>query len=228
MSGRILIIDDDMAFGEQVVHLLNKKGFEAKQCVDGEKGLLSAISNTFDLILLDVLLPSINGFSVLKQLRQVKQTPVMMVTASGAESERIQGYEKGADDYISKPCSFTEMLLRIEAILRRSYPKEDVTDKNKLITIDSLQLQKSNQQATYDEHIIELTPIQFRLLWVLADNQYHVLNKPYLYQAVLERAFSRYDRSLDMHLSRLKRKLNDVGWRGDRLKTIHGKGYSLK
>lgn len=228
MSGRILIIDDDIAFGEQIVGLLNERGFEARQCMDGEKGLLSAISDTFDLILLDVLLPSINGFSLLKQLRQVKQTPVMMVTAFGAEAERIQGYQKGADDYLPKPCNFTEMLLRIEALLRRSYPKNDNIDKNKSITLDQLQLRKTQQQVSYNGQMIELTPIQFRLLWVLVDNQNQVLNKPYLYHAVLERAFSRYDRSLDMHLSRLKRKLNDAGWEGDRLKTIHGKGYCLK
>ncbi|MFT6103437.1 MAG: two-component system response regulator PfeR [Candidatus Endobugula sp.] len=227
MPTNILLIDDDATFGEQVIGLLQKKGFTADQCHDGKKGLHSAIHANFDLILLDVLLPSLNGFSVLKQLRQVKQTPVMMLTACGAESERIQGYQKGADDYLAKPCNFTEMLLRIEAVLRRVRSTEKSDQSNTAMVIDQLQIQKTGQRVKYDGQIVEFTPIQFRLLWTLVENHQQILTKPYLYQAVLKRAFSRYDRSLDMHLSRIRRKLSEVGMPQERFVTIHGKGYKF-
>lgn len=222
---RILIIEDDAVFSNQIASLLHDKGFAIKQCYDGEQGLLAAVAGSFDLILLDVLLPSLNGFSVLNQLRQMKETPVMMLTACGAEQERIEGYKKGADDYLPKPCNFTELLLRIEALLRRSLNRRGKTGLQQDLTLGDLTLHRSRQQTCYAGKDVILTPIQFRLLWVLAENAGEVLSKPYLYQVVLERAFSRYDRSLDMHLSRVRKKLMEEGMAAERLATIHGKGY---
>jgi two-component system response regulator PfeR len=170
---------------------------------------------------------SLNGFSVLTQLRQVNQTPVMMVTACRAESERIQGYQKGADDYLAKPCNFTEMLLRIEAVLRRVRSTDKSDQSSTAMVIDQLQIQKTGRRVKYDGQIVEFTPIQFRLLWTQEENHQQILTKPYLYQAVLKRAFSRYDRSLDMQLSRIRRKLSEVGLPHERFVTIHGKCYKF-
>ena len=169
---RILIIEDDTTLSSQVARLLEEKGFSIQQCLDGQKGLLCALQESFDLILLDVLLPSLNGFSVLNQIRRVKQTPIMMITACGAEQERIEGYRKGADDYLPKPFNFTEMML-----------------------------------------------------WVLIENRNEIMSKAFLYHSVLDRPFSRYDRSLDMHLSRVRKKLVEAGMSPERLLTMHGKGY---
>lgn len=119
-AARILIIEDDITLSDQIAHLLEESGFSTRQCQDGQNGLFAALQQSFDLILLDILIPSLDGLSVLNQLRKTKQTPVMMITASGAERERIEGYRTGADDYLPKPFNFTEMLLRIEALLRRS------------------------------------------------------------------------------------------------------------
>lgn len=221
--GRILIIEDDETLNNQLAALLREQGFSIDQCRDGEQGLLAALRDTFDLILLDVLLPGLNGFSVLNQLRQVRQTPVMMLTACGAEAERIEGYSKGADDYLPKPFSFTEVLVRIEALLRRTRGLgKKMVDT---LTVNELVLHRRHQQVSYAGESIALTPIQFRLLWVLVENRGEVLSKPYLYQAVLDRSFSRYDRSLDMHLSRVRRKLMDAGLGADSLATVHNKGY---
>ena len=115
-AARILIIEDDVTLSDQIAHLLEDSGFTTRQCQDGQKGLFAALQQSFDLILLDILIPSLDGLSVLNQLRKTKQTPVMMITASGAEQERIEGYRTGADDYLPKPFNFTEMLLRIEAL----------------------------------------------------------------------------------------------------------------
>ena len=222
---RILIIEDDITLSEQVAQLLQKEGFATEQCHDGEQGLLTALQHRFDLILLDVLLPSLNGLSLLNQLRKVKQTPVMMITASGAEQERIEGYQNGADDYLPKPFSFTELKLRIEAVLRRTLGGQKHSTPVTEITVDELRLVRSQQAVIYAGRSLEFTPIQFRLLWVMLENKEQILSKAMLYQTVLDRAYSRYDRSLDMHMSRIRKKLTDSGMVPQRLATVHGKGY---
>ncbi|WP_250658786.1 response regulator transcription factor [Alkalimarinus coralli] len=224
-SARILIIEDDVTLNDQLADLLRGRGFNITQCRDGEQGLMAAIKDKFELILLDVLLPTMDGFSVLKNLRKSRQTPVMMLTACGAEEDRIRGYSSGADDYLPKPFNFTELGLRIDALLRRSFGLGDRRNQSTEILVDGLRLNRLRQTVSFDGQPITLTPIQFKLLWVLVDSQNDVLTKPYLYQLVLEREFSKYDRSLDMHLSRVRRKLVDAGMAADRLSTVHGKGY---
>ena len=224
-ASRILIIEDDITLSAQIAELLQGRGFMTQQCHDGEQGLLTALQQKFDLILMDVLIPGMNGFSVLEQLRKVKQTPVMMVTARGAEQERILGYSSGADDYLPKPFSFTEMLVRIEALLRRSFRNEKPSVPGNSLKADSLTLDRSKQLSEYEGVSVSLTPSQFKLLWVLVENRHQVLSKALLYQTVLDKPFSRYDRSLDMHLSRVRKKLEEVGMPPDKLATVHGKGY---
>ncbi|AEF04858.1 two-component system response regulator PfeR [Alteromonas sp. 76-1] len=224
-AARILIIEDDITLSDQVARLLKEKGFTTTQCLDGQKGLLAALQESFDLILLDILLPSLNGLAVLNQIRKVKHTPVMMITASGAEQERIEGYRKGADDYLPKPFNFTEMMLRIEALLRRSQRDAIPPKQASQLIIDELQLNRIKQDVRFSGHDVELTPIQFKLLWVLLENHHEVMTKAFLYQSVLNRPFSRYDRSLDMHISRVRKKLVEAGMPPERLSTLHGKGY---
>ncbi|MCQ8847881.1 response regulator transcription factor [Alteromonas stellipolaris] len=224
-AARILIIEDDITLSDQVARLLKEKGFTTTQCLDGQKGLLAALQESFDLILLDILLPSLNGLAVLNQIRKVKHTPVMMITASGAEQERIEGYRKGADDYLPKPFNFTEMMLRIEALLRRSQRDAIPPKQASQLIVDELQLNRIKQDVRFSGHDVELTPIQFKLLWVLLENHHEVMTKAFLYQSVLNRPFSRYDRSLDMHISRVRKKLVEAGMPPERLSTLHGKGY---
>lgn len=224
-SRRILIIEADLTLSAQVAELLQHKGFKTRQCRDGELGLTAALQQSFDLILLAVMLPDMNGFVVLEQLRKIKQTPVMLLTASGAEQQRIRGYSSGADDCLAKPFSVNELLVRIDALLRRSacYNKPAVASKS--LTVDQIQLNRSTQHAEFSGTKLSLTPVQFKLLWVLLENKQQVLSKPLLYQTVLGRPFSRDDRSLDMHMSRVRKKLEQAGMAPDKLATVHGKGY---
>jgi len=224
-SAHVLIIEDDSTLNSQMASLLQAQGFCTEQCHDGLQGLTAATSKNFDLILLDVLLPSINGFEVLNRLRKTRRTPVVMMTACGAEEERIEGYRKGADDYIPKPFSFTEVLLRINALLRRTGLSDKSSQISTLLSVDDLTLERQDLKVTYREHSTQLTAIEFRLLWTLVDNKTQILNKPFLYQEVLEQVFSRYDRSLDMHLSRVRRKMIALGMPAQRLSTVYGKGY---
>ncbi|MGY0312138.1 response regulator transcription factor [Alteromonas macleodii] len=222
---KILIIEDDITLNKQIAALLKDRGFDVHQCHDGNQGLVTALRERFDLILLDVLLPNLNGFSLLSQLRKRKQTPVIMVTACGAEQERIKGYSNGADDYMPKPFSFVEMMLRIEALLRRSLNVKSNEITRNSIVVDEITLDRRNLKANFAGKALDLTSTQFKLLWVLLENQNEVLSKPLLYQTVLERSFSRYDRSLDMHMSRVRKKLIEAGMSPTRLATQHGKGY---
>jgi two-component system response regulator PfeR len=221
----ILLIEDDEILNQQLAGLLISKGYQVEQCYDGESGLLKASSGKHHLILLDVMLPKRDGFSLLKVLRKSCQTPVIMVTAKGAEQEKIQGFSQGADDYVSKPFSTAELLLRIGAILRRSHQKinEPITDQE--INLDGLTLNYKNHTIVIHDIPLDFTPIQLKLLWELLLHKGEVLSKAYLYQKVLNKNIGAYDRSLDMHLSRVRKKLNQANWQGERLQTSHGKGY---
>ena len=223
---KLLIIEDDPVLNSHLGELLSEAGYTVDQCEDGDKGLELASSHRYHLILLDIMLPHRDGLSLLRMLRKTQQTPVILITAKGAEEERIRGFSQGADDYVTKPFNSTELLLRIEALLRRSHPMNNHVDSD-LLRFEELEIDRKKQSVFVFEQHVEMTPIEFKLIWVLALQQGEILSKAYLNQLVLNRAYSSYDRSLDMHLSRVRRKLNGVGWDGARLQTVHGKGYVL-
>ncbi|WP_425055520.1 response regulator transcription factor [Pseudomonas abyssi] len=222
--GHILIVEDDRQLSGQLGQLLEHTGYAVQCCDDGSAGLELALREQHDLLLLDVKLPGLNGFSLLKRLRQHSRMPVIMVTASNAEEERIRGLRHGADDYLAKPYSLEELQLRIDAVLRRVRPVGARQAEPEQLTVGSLRLDRAQQWAEAGDIRLDLTPLQFRLLWQLVAQRGEVLSKPYLYRVVLDREFSRYDRSLDMHISRIRRRLIDAGL-GDVLQTQHGRGY---
>lgn len=225
---RILVIEDDRTLNNQIASLLDEQGYETDQRFDGRQGLVSALSKTYDLILLDVLLPGLDGFSLLNKLRQKRETPVMMLTACGAEEERITGYSNGADDYLAKPFNITELLLRIEAILRRTrYLVESQLEQDAIKT-SFFTLERKDNRVYQNNLSVTLTPIEFKIIWALVRQSGEVLSKPHLYQSVLNKEFSRYDRSLDMHVSRIRRKLSQEGIDVSSLETVHGEGYCFK
>lgn len=225
-SAPILIIEDDVTLLEQLRALLRDHGLWTEAESRGEAGLARALTEDFGLILLDVRLPDTSGFDVLRRLRMRRQTPVIMLTACGAEEERIRGLRHGADDYLSKPFNLTELQLRIEAVLRRTQVTGSTPGAQPpTLELDGLRLERVMQRVSVHGQPVRLTPLQFRLLWYLVAHRGEALTKPYLYRAVLEREYSRYDRSLDMHVSRIRRRLADAGLMVDRLLTVHGRGY---
>jgi two-component system response regulator PfeR len=223
---KILILEDDQILNDSLAQLLQGQGYQVKQCFEGEQGLVLACSREYNLILLDVMLPEIDGFELLTRLREHDQVPVIILSAKGAEEERIKGLRKGADDYLSKPFNSQELLLRIEALLRRCSPDVEMR-LPQIQSLGSLVIDREAQQVKIDSQELELTPIEFKLLRTLMSSPGEVLSKAFLYQSVLNRSFSAYDRSLDMHLSRIRRKLYNAGWDETRLQTVHGKGYLL-
>jgi len=186
----------------------------------------AASNNQYQLILLDVMLPKMGGFELLANLREHSQVPVIILSAKGAEEERIKGLRSGADDYISKPYNSQELLLRIEALLRRCHPSL-ISKTPSTHALGSLTVNRVTHKVQVASNAIDFTPMELKLLRALMSSPGEILSKALLYQVVLNRSYSTYDRSLDMHLSRVRRKLNGAGWDGSRLQTVHGKGYLL-
>ena len=164
-----------------------------------------SLSEHFDLILVDTTLPTNDDLSALQSIRIWRQTPAIVISPFNSTEKRIESFQQGADDHLSKPIDLTELVLRINAILRRTINGEDKTEGE--IGVDQLTLFKSKQQVFYKGDNLALTPIQFRLLWILVENRFKIVSKQFLYRTVLNRNFSPYDRSLEMHLSRIRKKI---------------------
>ncbi len=223
---RILIIDDDEELCELISEYLTAEGFEVEAIHDGESGLQKALRGKRDLVILDVMLPTKNGFDVLRELRKTSKIPVLMLTARGGDTERIVGLETGADDYLPKPFNPRELAARLRAILRRT----EITDETKQFEDDRLQVgdvevKISARSATKRGKDLGLTSIEFELLAVLLKNAGTVVKKEDLSEQVLERRLSPYDRSLDMHVSNLRKKLDARGNSEERIKTVRSAGY---
>ncbi len=221
---RILLIDDDLGLSELLAQLLELEGFELTLAHDGQAGLDLAVEQSFDLILLDVMLPKLNGFEVLRALRTKKQTPVLMLTARGDEIDRVVGLEIGADDYLPKPFNDRELVARIRAIIRRTNVQPD--DKTKAVhTFGDLNLDPARQEVHCQEQLIVLTGTEFSLLFELVQHAGELASKETLSEKVLGKKLMPFDRSLDMHLSNLRKKMPERIDGRPRAKTIRGKGY---
>jgi two-component system response regulator CpxR len=223
---RILIVDDDEELCELVSEYLTSADFSVHAVHDGAEGLRKAFSDEFDLVTLDVMLPKMNGFEVLRELRKTSKIPVLMLTARGEDTERITGLEIGADDYLAKPFNPRELLARIRAILRRAQSDEHEPVTAEKLNVDDLELSMSARSARRDGEELNLTSVEFDLLAVLIREAGKIVKKEDLSRKVLERDLSPYDRSLDMHISNLRKKL---GKRSDeeeeRIKTVRSVGY---
>jgi two-component system response regulator CpxR len=222
---KILIIDDDEELCELVAEYLTVEGFETKAVHDGQTGLEAALTGDYDMAVLDVMLPKMNGFDVLRNLRASSKLPVLMLTARGDDMERIVGLEIGADDYLAKPFNPRELVARLRAILRRTEPLTAEDKAAEKVSVGDLELSRSSRTARIDGEEVPLTSVEFDLLANLVGEAGHVVRKDDLSEAVLERKLSPYDRSLDMHISNLRKKLGARPDGSERIKTIRSVGY---
>ncbi|EKO3977760.1 response regulator [Vibrio fluvialis] len=221
----ILLIDDDTELTSLLKEVLSYEGFEVSEANDGEAGLL-AVNERIDLILLDVMMPKLNGMETLKKLREKWQTPVLMLTAKGEEIDRVIGLELGADDYLPKPFSDRELLARIRAILRRTgnYTQSKPTD---VIECQDLQLYPGRQEAYCQGELLDLTTTEFALLTHFVQNPGETLTKEALSLDVLGKRLAAFDRAIDMHVSNLRKKLPERSDGKARIKTLRGRGYLM-
>lgn len=222
---RVLIIDDDEELCELVSEYLTVEGFETSCVHDGESGLKKAGTGEYDLAILDVMLPKMNGFDVLRNLRESSDVPVLMLTARGDDMERIVGLEIGADDYLPKPFNPRELVARLRAILRRATPDDGEGPVPDKFNVDDLEVSSASRSAKLDGHEVALTSVEFDLLLALVREAGNVVKKEDLSEKVLERSLSPYDRSLDMHVSNLRKKLGLRSDGSERIKTVRSVGY---
>jgi DNA-binding response OmpR family regulator len=220
---RVLIVDDDKELTELVSEYLGGEGFEVESVHEGNEGLRRSLSGEHVLVVLDIMLPGMNGLDVLRNIRKQSRVPVLILTARGDDVDRIVGLEIGADDYLPKPFNPRELMARVRAILRRSQGEPQGAGEK--VMVGDVELDPASRVVRRAGEPVELTSVEFALLEALMRAAGQVVTRETLAQNVLGRRFMPYDRSIDVHVSKLRRKLGDQSPEAERIKTIRGVGY---
>ena len=222
MEARILLVDDDSELTALMAEFFAEQDFTLKAVHNGPVGLAECLSGSYDLVLLDVMLPGFDGFELLRRLRADSQVPVIMLTDRTESQSRILGLETGADDYLPKPFEPLELLARIRAVLRRSGPRE--AGLPAILEISGVRVEPKSRRVFYANHPIDLTTIEFDILESLMRSAGRVVSRDELMQRLYQREATPFDRSIDVHISHLRKKLErDV----DLIRTIRGVGYQF-
>lgn len=220
---RVLIIDDDRDLTGMLAEYLEPEGFAVEAAHTGEDGLRQALAANYALIILDVMLPEMNGFEVLRRLRAQSQCPVIMLTARGQEVDRIVGLEIGSDDYLAKPFSARELLARMNAVLRRNRPAPAANGE--VLAVGDVVLDAGARTVRRNSDLIELTSLEFDVLKLLLASPGQVVSREELFEKVLHREYSVFDRSIDNHISSLRKKLGPKVGDTERIKAVRNAGY---
>ena len=223
---RVLVVDDDVELCELVKEFLEPEGLQVEAVHNGNRGLERALSGEHALVVLDVMLPGMNGLDVLRKLRASSSVPVLLLTARGQDVDRIVGLELGADDYLPKPFNPRELVARIRAILRRT--RGEAAERQapqSSVRVGDVELNPATRTVLRGGEAVDLTAVEFNLLDVLLREAGRVVTRDELAKIALGRMFSPYDRSIDMHISKLRKKLGEDGKGGERIKTVRGVGY---
>jgi two-component system response regulator CpxR len=222
----ILVVDDDVELCGLVSEYLDAEGFRVESVHDGIQGLEKALKGEYALVVLDVMLPGMNGFEVLRKIRATSKIPVLLLTARGEDVDRIVGLEIGADDYLPKPFNPRELVARIRAVLRRMGPEKTAEEQeNEVLAVGDIELDPATRTVRQNGKPVELTSVEFNLLHVLLREAGRVVTRERLVDSVLSRKFSPFDRSIDMHVSKIRKKIGDSEGGGDHIKTVRGVGY---
>lgn len=224
---RLLVVDDDTELCSMLQEYLEGENFRVDMAHDGDTALQMALADMYDLVVLDVMMPHRNGFDVLRELRAHSNTPVLMLTARGDDVDSIVGLELGADDYLAKPCNPRVLVARIRAILRRVANVADAsreTDSERL-QLGDIELQPGARSVLRNGEAVALTSTEYSVLEVLLRSAGQVVSKVELSERALDRELTRYDRSLDMHVSNIRRKLGLLGDGSERIQTVRGVGF---
>lgn len=223
---RILVIDDDRELCGLLAEYLATEGFAVAAVHDGREGVEQACGGEYALVVLDVMLPGLNGFEVLRQIRGLSPVPVVMLTARGEEVDRIVGLEMGADDYLPKPFNPRELVARIRAIRRRAMPEKGEEKAGTVVlTAADLSLDPGAREVLCNGRAVELTSVEFSLLELLLEQAGRTVGRDELCRTVLGRRLNAYDRSIDVHVSSLRRKLGPAPNGSERIKSVRGVGY---
>lgn len=220
---RLLLIDDDVALTSLLAEYLQKDGFEVTVQNQAIAGLACFRQRTFDLLILDIMMPALDGVTLLKQIRQSSNVPVIMLTARGDDLDKVVGLELGADDYLAKPCLPRELSARIRAILRRVQQHQQHTE----LHCGALTIRSASRSVYLAQQQIELTGAEFSLLYLLAQKAGQVISKAELSEKALGKPLSNFDRSIDVHISHIRQKLGKPPTGQQWITAIRGKGYQF-
>lgn len=225
----VLLVDDDQKLCRLVTEYLEPFGYDVTCAYTGDDGLEMALTDDFQVAILDVMLPGMDGFDVLRKLRQVSDMPVLMLTGRGDETDRIVGLEMGADDYLPKTFSSRELLARLRAVTRRifEWAPEDSPERAKPVVAGALRVDPGARVATLSDEALDLTRMEFDLLLALVRSAGRVLSRDQLLHSSAGRDHEYFDRSVDVHISSLRRKLGDDPDDPRHIKTVRGIGYML-
>lgn len=223
----LLLADDDIELCEMLAEYLKPEGFDVDKAHDGESALEKALSMSYDLVILDVMMPKLNGFDVLRQLRTQSLIPVLMLTAKGDDIDSVLGLELGADDYLPKPCNPRVLVARIRAILRRAAVQSEDSElaQREVLQVGDIKLDPGSRGVFRCGEAITLTSTEYSVLEVLLRETGRIVSKERLSEEALGRKLMRFDRSLDMHISNLRKKLGPPADGTERIQTIRGVGY---
>jgi two-component system, OmpR family, response regulator len=226
-ASRILLVDDDVELLEMLKTYMERDGFDVAVASDAEAGVAAALSDDFGLVVLDVMMPRMNGLEALSRIRLQSRIPVLMLTGKGDDADRIAGLELGADDYVPKPCSPRELVARVRAILRRTQPAEETDAEPAAIESGSLKLFPRQRRAEWAGRQLDLTSTEFNLLDALVRNSGRPVSKNELSERALGRPLARFDRSIDVHVSSIRRKLGTLPDGRSWIQTVVRHGYQL-
>lgn len=239
---KLLIVDDDKKLCRLVADYLTQMAYDVDTANNGVQALEMCRNKSYSAIILDVMMPGMDGFEVLRCLRREHDVPVLMLTARGEETDRIVGLEMGADDYVPKTFSSRELLARLRAVIRRSagrsVSRSGPVEKQKdhlsgaagqcALVVDTLRINESARRVTLDDAVVNLTPLEYDLLITLARSAGRVLSREYILSAIAERQYEVFDRSVDVHISSLRRKLREDPRSPKFIQTVRGAGYLFK
>lgn len=221
MAGRLLLIDDDSRLTAMLATWLGQRGFIVESRADGLSGVTAAVGGKWDAVVLDVMLPDIDGFEVCRRIRAASDVPIVMLTARGEEIDRIVGLEIGADDYLPKPFNPRELAARLSAVLRRT----SGSAKRGPLQFGELVIDRDRREVHFRGELQPLTAHQFDILRVLAESAGKALSRDELMQRVRGEALEAFDRSIDVHISRIRAAIGDDGKHPKRILTLRGTGY---
>jgi two-component system response regulator CpxR len=226
-EGSVLLVDDDVELCSMLKDYLGRHGWSVTARHSGGSGLASALDGDHKIVLLDVMLPDLDGFEVLRRLRRQSAVHVLLLTARGEDVDRIVGLELGADDYLPKPFNPRELVARMRAIARRAQPSEaaPASASSRRVVVGDFTIEAGLRQISFRKERLDLTDVEFLVLRILLERQYEIVSREELVEQVLERPFRPLDRSIDMHISRLRRKLEALPGFSGGIRAIRNSGY---
>ena len=229
MNKRVLLVDDDVALCELLTEYLQTEGFSVASVNTGGDALVELGKCEHDVVVLDIMMPGMSGLEVLQRVRADNAIPIIMLTGRGDDIDRIVGLEMGADDYLGKPCNPRELAARLRAVTRRSHSQglALTSEKTSVLTLNKISLNAQTLEATFNGSLVNLTGAEFNVLLALMKSAGQTLSKKNLTREALHREFTQYDRSIDVHVSRIRHKLIDGGLASEIIRSVRGAGYQM-